>query len=220
MPTSGFEQFWYFLHCKEPTDTCALVSKLPPFPSAKLWMSGNMTDEPYFTHRVWALSLYDTAPSCKQASQLPWHIRSIFLGAWSWVRPKELLFQGKAPSVVIMQSWIHMLGLVLPNYIHWCWKTLRPRKRPKGLWALVAAKQAGFYTLATGETHKGQMVCRNIYSLRGMWKAWGRKCHLGSHEKHKGIKAWVLELLQGSGWPQVVASWSPLQPSWGQGPFL
>lgn len=66
-----------------------------------------------------------------------------------------------------MQSWIHMLGSVLPNYIHWCWKTVRPRKTPKGLWALVAAKQAGFYTTAAGEMHKGQMVHHNICSLWG-----------------------------------------------------
>ena len=46
-------------------------------------------------------------------------------------------------------------------------KPLRARKRPKGLWALVAAKQAGFCTLATGEMQKGQMVCCSICSLRG-----------------------------------------------------
>lgn len=131
--------------------------------------------------------------------------------------------------MVIMQSWIHMLGLVLPNYIHWCWKTFKPRKRPKGLWALVAAKQAGFYTMAAGEIHKGQMVCHSICSLQGQHRdtlhveSLGQKHHPESHKKHKGIKAGVLELLQGSGQPQVATSWSPpglSVHSWGLGPFL
>lgn len=51
-----------------------------------------------------------------------------------------------------------------------------------------------------------------------MWRAWGREHYWESHKKHKGIKAGVLELLQGSGQPQVAASWSPLVlsvHSWG-----
>lgn len=116
---------------------------------------------------------------------------------------------------VRMQSWMHMLGLVLPNYSHWCWKTFRPRKLPKGLWALVAAKQAGFHATATGEMHKGQMVCHNICFLRGQPED---SLHVGSlGQKLTPEKPWNTkgsklspELLHGSGQPQVSASWSPL----------
>lgn len=70
--------------------------------------------------------------------------------------------------------------------------------------------------MAAGEIHKDQMVCHNICSLQGQRgdtlhvESPGQKTPLGSHKQHKGIKAGVVELLQGSGQPQVAASWSPL----------
>lgn len=196
MLTPGFEQFWYFLRRIEPTDTYVLVIKLPPFHSAKLWMTVSTTNTPRFIHRGWASNLCDTVPSCKLVSQFYLHMLSVCPGASGWASPEQLLFQGKAPLVIIMQSWVHMVRLVLSNYVHWCWKTFKPRKRLKGVWALVAAKQAGFYTMATGELCKGQMVCHNICSLRGQREDILHVESLGqktppreSHEKYKGIKA-------------------------------
>lgn len=96
-----------------------------------------------------------------------------------------------------------MLDWVLLNYIHWCWKTLRPRKRPKRLRALVAAKQAGFHTTATGELHKGQMVSHSICSCRGQpedtlcVESLGQKRHLGSPGNTKGSKQSALALSAG-----------------------
>lgn len=157
-------------------------------------MTVSTTNTLRFIHRGWALSPCDTVPSCKLASQF--YSLPVCPGALGWASPEQLLFQSKAPLVIIIQSWIHMVRLVLSNYIHWHWKIFKPRKRPKGVWALVAARRAGFYTMATGELCKGQMVCHNICSLRGQHEDTLHVESLGqktppreSHEKHKGIKA-------------------------------
>lgn len=101
---------------------------------------------------------------------------------------------GKGPCVLTIQPWIHMLSLVL-NYIHWCWKTFSPRKKPKGLWDLRVAKLSGFYIRATGEMFTGQMVWYNMCSQGGWttllmeslkpvspWEAWGWLWGMGNPE--------------------------------------
>lgn len=74
MLTPGFEQFWYFRLHVEPTGTRGLLIKLPPFPSAKLWMSGSMTNTPHFIHRGQALGLCAPVPATNwQARATPTH---------------------------------------------------------------------------------------------------------------------------------------------------
>lgn len=95
---------------------------------------------------AWAVSLCDAVLGHRWLCQLPCSL-------FHWLESGV----GKGPCMLTIQPWIHMLGLVL-NDIHWCQKTLSPRKRPKGSGALRVAKLAGFYIRVAGEVITGQMV--------------------------------------------------------------
>lgn len=121
------------------------------------------------------------------------------------------------------QPWIHVLGLVLPNYSFWCWENTQTKKKAKGTVALVVAKQAGFSITAAGEMQKGQMVRPSICSLEDsgrhcMWEAGGPRPP--PREVMRGTlrdQSWAVKPPWGMGGP---GGWSRLShPGWVQGPF-
>lgn len=120
------------------------------------------------------------------------------------------------------QPWIHVRGLVLPNYSFWCWENTQTKKKTKGTVALVVAKQAGFSITAAGEMQKGQMVGPSISSLEDsgrhcMWEAWDRERCPGKSWETLRDQSWAVKSPWGMGGP---GGWSHLShPGWVQGPF-
>lgn len=118
-----------------------------------------------------------------------------------------------------MQSWIHMLGLVLPNYVHWCWKTTESKKETKGTVGTCSCQTGRFlYPGHWGDAERPDGVLQHMFPKRTAWtrsacgKPGAENATQEAVRKHKAIKAWILESLQGSGQPQVATSWLPLQP--------